>query len=61
MLVRKFVSTENILDMKLTNLLIIAISLMALSFAGCSDDDLDPTGITTLISPSQHTPTTIQQ
>lgn len=33
--------------MKLTNLLIIAISLMALSFAGCSDDDLDPTGITT--------------
>jgi arabinan endo-1,5-alpha-L-arabinosidase len=47
MLIRKFLSTENILDMKLKYLLIIAISLMALSFAGCGDDDLDPTGITT--------------
>lgn len=33
--------------MRLKYLLIIAISLIALSFVGCGDDDLDPAGITT--------------
>src|SRR5688572_28829171 len=38
---------KNYIDMRLKHLLILSVSVTALLFVGCSNDDLEPTGIKT--------------